>query len=303
MDWEDVFTQWAQPPGKTETERCERTVGAIKKAVANSSKLNQRSILVFSQGSYRNRVNVRKDSDVDVGVMFHDAFLYQYPIGKSGDEFGNLDFDYSYFQFKNELEEALVVHFGRDAVKRGNKAFDIKAKASHVEADVVPLFEYRHYEESGAYRCGVGLIPDTGNRIINFPERLLESWPTNNQHYENGVAKNGETSRGFKGVVRILKCLKNFMDDKGIAAARPIPSYLVECLIWNVPNKYFENTTWDASVQRILRYLWQNTKEDVLCAAWCEVDDIKYLFTSSQPWARADAHEFIDAAWDFVGIR
>jgi len=79
--------------------------------------------------------------------------------------------------------------------------------------------------------------------------------------------------------------------------------YLAECLAWNAPNWCFEHHTWEDRVQSVLRFLWQNTKDHSLCAKWCEVDAVKYLFHSSQPWTRDQAHAFINAVWDYVGVR
>jgi len=302
-DFESDFKRWSAPPGVTEEQRCENAIKAIRDAVQKSPKLGGRNTLVFVQGSYRNRVNVRQDSDVDVGVMLYDYFLSHYPEGMKDADFGNHTVDYGFKQFKNELEEALVAHFGRDAVHRGNKAFDIRENSYRVEADVVPLFEYRHYWKDKSHRCGVALIPDRGGRIQNYPERLLESWPNIPQHYENGVSKNTDTSRAFKGTVRILKKLRNEMDDAGHAAAKPIPGFLIECMCWNVPNERFRGSTWDARAQSVLGYLWSNTKEDSLCKEWTEVNNFKCLFHVSQPWSRTQAHAFIDALWDYVGVR
>lgn len=298
-DWESVFGGWAAAPSKTEQERSENAITAIRKAIALSDKLKSRGIRVFVQGSYRNRVNVRRESDVDVGVMLHDYFLTEYPAGKTSADFGNVDVDYTFARFKNELEEALVAHFGRAAVRRGNKAFDIKENSYHVEADVIPLFEFRQYWESGRCRCGVALIPDKGGRIENYPERLLESWPRTPQHYENGVTKNQATSKAFKGVVRILKSLRNEMDGADIAAAKPIPGFLVECLAWNTPNSCFSHTTWREDVEAVLYHLWSNIKT---AENWTEVNDIKYLFYASQPWTRDQAYTFVNNAWDYVGL-
>jgi hypothetical protein len=260
--------------------------------------------LVFVQGSFRNRVNVRQESDVDVGVMLYEYFLAQYPSGKENADFGNFDANYTFSQFKDELEEALVAHFGRSAVKRGNKAFDIKAEQAQVEADVVPLFEFRQYWENGSYRAGVALIPDNGSRRIeNYPEHLVDYWPYTPLHYENGVSKNDATQRRFKGMVRILKKLRIELADAGITHAASVPGYLAECLVWNAPDWCFGHATWEERVQSILRFLWQNTREPSLCAEWCEVDAIKYLFHSSQPWTRDQAHAFVNAAWDLVGVK
>ena len=288
----------------TEEQRSENVIRAIRKAVQGSSKLNQRSIKVFTQGSYRNRVNVRQDSDVDVGVMLYDFFLDEYPAGRTRADFGISDAGYSFSQFKNELEAALVDHFGRAVVKRGNKAFNIRENTYHVEADVVPLCEFRQYWESGNYRAGVALVTDQGRRIENYPERLVQSWPPTPLHYENGNSKNTATSRRYRGLVRVLKKIRNEMEDAGSSSANAIPGYLLECMTWNVPNRAFiGSTTWYARVRAVLIHLWTNTKDDARCESWCEVDDIKYLFRVSQPWTRAAAHTFINEAWNFVGMR
>ena len=303
-NWESDFSFWAQPPSKTEEQRSENAIRGIRTAVNGCSNLNQRRIKVFTQGSYRNRVNVRQDSDVDLGVMlYYDSFLDEYPEGKTRADFGNLDGDYPYSQFKNELEEALVDRFGRAAVKRGNKAFNIRGNTYHVEADVVPLFEFRQYWERGNYRAGVALVTDQGKRIENYPERLVEYWPSTPLHYENGNSKNMATSRRYRGLVRILKKICNEMEDSGSSSAKAIPGYLLECLCWNVPGTAFTGSTWDARVRAVLVDLWSNTKDDASCNSWCEVDAIKYLFHSSQPWTRAAAHAFIDEAWNYVVVR
>ena len=204
-DWESTFSSWAQPPGKTEQQRSENAINAIRNAVDGSPKLRARRIKVFTQSSFRNRVTVRQDSDVDVGAMLYDYFLAQYPEGKVTADFGHHDVDYSFSQFKSELEETLVAHFGRDAVTRGNKTFSIRENTYRVEADVTPFFEFRQYWGNGTYRAGVALVPDNGSQIENFPERLLGYWPSTPLHYENGVSKNDATERRFKGIVRILK--------------------------------------------------------------------------------------------------
>ena len=141
------------------------------------------------------------------------------------------------------------------------------------------------------------------HRIENYPERLVDYWPSSPLHYENGIAKNDQTSRRFKGIVRILKKLRIELEDAGNAAAAAIPGYLVECLVWNSPNWCFGHNSWEDRVQSVLRYLWQNTQEPGLCDKWCEVDDIKYLFHVLQPWTRAKAHAFIDSTWDYVGVK
>ena len=293
-DWESAFSLWAKPPGKTEEQRIGNAIKAIKNAIAASSKLNTRDIKVFTQGSYRNNTNIRQDSDIDVGVVCYDVFFPDYPEGTTDETFGNIDGKYNYSTFKNEVEEALVNYFGRQSVTRGNKAFDIKENTYHVDADVVPFFEHRRYSSNGEYEEGVELRPDNGTplKVINWPE----------QHYSNGVSKNNDTGRSYKSIVRILKKLSNEMDEAGIPQAKNIMGFLVECLVWNVPNENFNYSTWYSNVRACLAFLFNNTRKDEECSEWGEVSELKYLFRPAQKWTRPQAHGFIDAAWDYIGF-
>ena len=102
-DWESTFRSWAQPPGKTEQQRSENAINAIRQAIDGSPTLRARRIKVLPQGSYRNRVHGSPDSDVDVGVMLHDySWRRAKPRAKHAD-FGNSDADYPFSQFKREL--------------------------------------------------------------------------------------------------------------------------------------------------------------------------------------------------------
>lgn len=214
--------------------------------------------------------------------------------GTTAEMFGHEDSSYHYSTFKNEVEEALVNYFGRPAVKRGNKAFDIKENAYHVEADTAAFFEHRRYYKNGTYDSGVKLLTDNGTplQVINWPE----------QHYNNGVSKNDNTGRRYKFVVRILKLLCNEMVDQNISQAKNIMGFLIECLVWNVPNDTFGHSTLTSDVRESLVYLFNNTIRDEDCSEWGEVSELKYLFRSTQKWTRQQAHNFIDAAWDYIGF-
>jgi hypothetical protein len=302
-DWESTFNSWSKPPGQTEADRIENAVSAVRKALEGDDFLAENT-KVFVQGSYRNRVNVRQESDVDIGVLYTGSTFYpSYPPGKTKVDFGNVDGTYNYADFKNRIEKALVARFGQSSIKRGNKAFDIHANTYRVDADVVPLFVHRRYQDDGSYICGVQIKADDGARIHNWPERLYDDahWPP--QHFENGVRKNESTSRGYKGTVRILKKLRHLLVDRGIAAAKPIPGFLVECLVWNVPDTYLTQDTWNKNVQSALVHLWSNTKALETCHDWGEVNELKYIFKGSPATKLTEVHAFINAAWDHIGIR
>ncbi len=291
-DWEEQFREWAKPPGKTEQDRCDNAVSAIRNAIKASDKLTSRSVSVLAQGSYHNNTNVRKDSDVDIGIVSTSTFFYDLPEGTTIESFGITPATYRYEQYKDEVEEALVDYFGRSAVRRGNKAFDVHESSYHVEADVAPFFEHRRFHANGTCLKGVELQPDNrSHRIINWHE----------QHYENGVKKNKQTGTRFKSIVRIIKALSNEMTETRINGG-DIPGFLIECLVWNVSDDLFQHSTYSADVEAALMFLYKYTKTDDLCREWGEVSELKYLFRSSQKWTRDQANTFIVAAWNYAGF-
>ena len=301
--WESTFSTWPQSPSKTENERIDRTINSIKNAL-NANELLSINSKIYVQGSYRNRVNVKQDSDVDIGIIYTgNTFYPDYPEGMTATDFGNIDGDYNYKDFKNEVEKALVAYFGKSAITRGNKAFDLHENTYRVNADVVPTFEHRRYSKDGTYICGVQLYPDSGGEIINWPEKLFDNpnWPS--QHYENGVAKNTNTGRRYKGVVRILKKLCNVMADEGIIEATPVPGFLIECLVWNSPNSSFIGDSWEDDTRNCITHIWSHTKSAMECNDWIEVSGYKYLFRGSPDSKRQEAHSFINAAGDYIGVK
>ena len=295
-DWESKFGTWSSPPSVTETKRAENAESMIRSAITASDKLRNRNIKVFTQGSYRNRVNTKADSDVDVGVVCFDTYFPDYPDDnvKQILENSSASATYTYSLFKNEIEEALVAKFGRAAVTRGSKAFDVSETSYRVEADVAAFFEHRRYTSSSRYLSGVEMIPD------DYSPPRIRNWPE--QHYAKGVAKNTLTSKRYKRMVRIIKSLSNEMSSKGVASAKKAPSFLVECLVFNIPNGKFLNLSYWEQTRTALAWLYINTVDDTECNEWGEVSELKYLFRGSQPWTRQSAHQFISDAWDYVGF-
>lgn len=290
-DWESTFTHWAKGPATTENKRCENAIRAIKRAIEQSDALSTRNTDVFLQGSYRNRVNIRQDSDVDIGILCRDTFYYHLPEGVTTEDASITPATYHYADFKNDVQEALTNYFGYDAVTRGNKAFDIKANSYRVEADIAPFFEYRHYWNNNKHAKGVKLLPDSGGEVINYPE----------QHYTNGVSKNDNTSRRYKRSARILKNLNSEMEKNGSSSATNVPGFLLECLAFNVPKGNFNSSDYVPLVRSVLAHIFNSTMTSADCSKWVEVNDIKYLFHGSQPWTKAQAYQFISDAWNYVG--
>ena len=273
-----------QNTSKAQEERCQNAEKMIRNAIKASDSLNRRNISIFTQGSYANNTNTARNSDVDVGVVCLDVNFTNYPEGMSDADFGLVTSEYKFETFKNEVGAALKTYFHDGTVTRGNKAFDIKATSYHVEADVAPFFEHRRYSASGSYLDGVELRTDNGGkRVINWPD----------QHKKNGVSKNNDTGRRFKRLVRIVKSIND-------ETSNPVPGFLLECLMWNVPNMHFGHATYEQTLRSCLSYLHQNLKVQA-SDEWGEVSELKYLFRGN-PWSKSDASAAVLKIWNQVEL-
>ena len=297
--FEENFVSWSKGPSQTEADKCSHAETAVRKAIKASNQLADLDIFVFAQGSYRARTNVRLNSDVDICVRYDSAFFPDYPQGATRETFGHIEGFLPFTDFKGMVEKALEDYFGKTGVTRGNKAFDVHANTYRIDADVVSTFEHRRYtgrknaDGSHHYLSGVAFDPDSGSQVINWPE----------QTYNNGVSRNTATGRKYKRAIRILKRLRDRMQDDGIAIAKKTPSFLIECLVWNANVDAFRKDSYTAVVRYLLADLWNRTRTDDDCSEWGEVNELKYLFRLGQPWTRQEANEFLQAAWNYIGYQ
>jgi hypothetical protein len=257
---EETFAFWSEGPSQTEANKCAHAESGVRDAISADDALSLLDVSVFPQGSYRARTNVRQDSDVDICVRLNPVAFDDYPAGKTMADYGRVTADISFPEYKNLVEKALVDYFGQSSVRRGDKAFDVHANTYRIDADVVAGLEHRRYLEDGSNRwyTGIAFETDGGKLIRNWPE----------QNYDNGIAKNNRTSRNFKRLVRILKRMRYKMEDEGVGAAGNIPSFLIECLVWNVPDEGFLHETYTDDLRYVIAHTFNATIKDETCAEW-----------------------------------
>jgi hypothetical protein len=305
-DWETVLRVWGRAPGEAEQTKMENTEARIKEAIAASRALSEHDIQVKAQGSYKNLTHIPRESDVDIRVVCRDVFFsdlnFADPNVKTDTaaraalrkRFGIIDSDYTFDQFRDDVGAALVARFGPPpAVKPGDKAFSVHETRSLVEADVVAALVHRRYRADGTWQEGVEFRTRKGKKIINWPD----------QQFDNGVEKNKATHERYKAMVRALKNCRAEMEDEGKPEAEPISSFLIECLVWNVPNDRLDHTkSYHENMQSLLSFLIINTKTEATCSEWGEESELKYLFRPSQPWTREEARAFCLAAFIHMGM-
>jgi len=317
LEWQARFSYWQRPASETEEAKIEGTARRVAAALRHSAFLPQRQWRVVKQGSYHNNTNVRVDSDMDLGVCLTDAFFMDGPQTDfpTISELGREPVPFRFDQYKEHVAWCLRQEFGAPAITIGKKAIHIhKNDNEKIHADVVTAFTFQLYGPRsvpfglrGMPDDGIGLITADGRRITNFPD----------QHYTNGCAKNDRTGRRYKRVVRIVKRLRNHFAEnpdapaKVRADAKSTASFLIDCLVYNCPDSFFQNAEIYDDVAGVLRYLSAvlNDPADGRTLLgmpswifWREVNGIKPLFGVDQAWTVAEAASFIGYARAYMEV-
>lgn len=290
---EATLQSWTGPSSATEQEKQDRTERMIREAISKNPALAEMAPSVYTKGSYANNTNVRSDSDVDVVVECQEVIYWREHDRSAGGHPASIPYagEWTPEKLRQEVGSALRTKFGPTSITEGKVAWTVQSNSARVDADVVPCFTFQYYFSDGTFREGTKLFKRDGGEVENYPNLQLE----------NGRAKNRRTGLKYKRVVRILKRLENQMNNEGVCGE--VPSYLLECLIYNCPDECFTRPTWRAVMRACLAHLFNNTMgpEPVAEAErFLEPNGAKFLFSPAQKWSRSSAHSFIDAAWDYM---
>jgi hypothetical protein len=180
-------------------------------------------------------------------------------------------------------------------VKRGDKCFNLRENSYRVDADVVAAWEYRRYDnpKSRDYFSGTWFRTDSGNEIINWP------W----QHIANGVQKHDQTNHQFKKIVRVLKRLQFELIDQSVITEKLIPSYAIECCVFNLANASLSSRLDRYNqIRATIANIYNATKDEPECKDWVEVNHLKWLFRGGQGWTRQQVNKLMLDAWRHVGF-
>lgn len=227
-----ILESYAQPISNTEKEQCEHAIDMVKDALVefgykiSNARKNYSSdgyafyyelresdfsstIIVLVQGSYANNTNIKRYSDVDVSVISKPII----PIS----------LEKSFNNFKTKIYNALYRKFGSDVVRK-NKSINVKGNTYRKSIDVVPAYSINTNLEEG-----IQFLTDKGEKIINYPLKQIK----------NENSKNSQTKYMFKKYVRILKNIKEDMEESYIQSAKEVGSFQVESLLWNLDDSVF----------------------------------------------------------------
>jgi hypothetical protein len=290
---EDKLVGWTGASSPTEQEKQDRTERMIRDAIDACTEFDDYDIEVYVKGSYANKTNVRADSDVDIAVKCNEVMYSEEQESGSKPAGNPYNGIWTPSYLRSELKEALVAKFGDQVDSSGSTAFKINSSTARVDADVVPCFSYRYYFTSGGYRSGSRVFKKDGSSLENYSQQQLDK----------GKAKDGRTNGDYKRVARIMKRVENLMVENDFH--RVVPSFFMECLVYNCPDEIFLRSTWTEAVKGVIYHIWESLEGDEPTdnsERWLEANEAKYLFHSAQDWDREDGRDFAQAAWSYLGL-
>lgn len=254
---------------------------------------------IFLQGSYKNDTHTRGSSDVDIVVKLTSTWVSDTselePEEQARYDSDTSDASYPYSQFRENVYSTLKTRFnsaGSKPVEWDGKAIEINDGPLPVDVDVVPCRDYRVYHTYPEYGDpeidhGMAFRPRFGSeRIINYPKI----------HYKNGTEKHPN----YKETVRIFKNARDYYNhhwDSGVRVEAP--SYFIECLIYNLPERILKRSSRSDRFKEILDHL-QDPDTDL--STFDQVSEMELLFgTRNTQWERDSAEKLIShlqIMWD-----
>lgn len=290
---DDKLAGWTGPSSATEQDKQDRTERMIREAINAHAPFESLSRKVYAKGSYANNTNVRSDSDVDIAVECLNVIYWgEHEAGVAPQGTTPYAGEWTPAKLRAELIVALKAKFGDAVDSTGTTAIQVHSSSSRVEADVVPSFSYHYYFSTTNWREGAKVFKTDGTTVVNYSDLQLT----------NGRAKNNRTSQAFKKTVRILKRVENAMVSNG--SHREVPSFFVECLVYNCADSMFDQSSWTAIIRSVLVHIYDSLDGAEPAEEgdrWLEVNGAKFLF-GAQKWSRKDGRDFVIAAWSYLGL-
>jgi len=269
------------------------TYNSIKTCIEGINWNADISYEIYLQGSYKNTTNIRGNSDVDVVVEFKSIFYSnknELPPDqlKAFNEYHE-DGKYTLKQFKDVIIKELASYYGERMVREGNKSINVKGNGGRLDADVVCCAQYREYRSFSRsnptnYIRGITFWQkNDGKQIRNFP----------NPHYDNGVSKNKESGSKYKPTIRIFKNMKARLVELNRINSSLAPSYYVECLLYNVASRNFNQSYFQDIIGIVLDYLAKVSDDGGLSKLICQ-NECRSLFSGIDPhWDEEHCKSFL----------
>ncbi len=220
---------------------------------------------IFLQGSYANSTGVFTSSDVDIVVICNGYYIDSY---NRRTDLRRLKYD-----LYDAIEGSFNFHF-----KLGKKTIKYQGSPKYSPVDILPCIRYVNMNKD----AGIAFYDHSRNTVIvNYPK----------QHRDNGTEKNKRTDGSYKKTVRVFKNLRDRLIDEGEIERKTVPSYHLECLLYNVPDGCYKGYVPDGFYS-VLGWLDSNKGS---ASIFCCQNEIHRLFNSFNGWNLRDYYIFLNA--------
>ena len=235
----------------------------------------------YLQGSYKNFTNIYGNSDVDLVVELNSVFWSNLTEAEQ-QSLGWTPATYNLDNFRQDVINALTSYYGSQLIDTiGRKSVKVLPDNGRLKADVVICGTYRFYEEMRIREEGITLFTHPGGeQIVNYPK----------QHFKNGADKNSNfrTNGWYRPSTRMFKNARDRIIAYSPAYQDNFPSYYIEGLLYNVPDKCF-GISFQNTYSEVVNWLNTQFEENNISNFVCQ-NDMYYLFgSSSVQWNTANA--------------
>jgi predicted nucleotidyltransferase len=223
-----------------------------------AARLKDMSYVIYPQGSYANKTNIAADSDVDMVIALRSAF-YPNKEKLSPPELEEYakhyeESDLTWHRFREAVFRVLKSNY---LVEERSKCVKVRSNLIRLPADVLIALDYRYYISflsliGENFVGGVQFYTSKGAEIVNYPKK----------HIESCADKNKKTAGRYRCVVRVAKNARNAIiaDDRTPVEAGSVPSYFLESLLWNVPDRCYRDNP-ATSYRQVIGWLYENPDE------------------------------------------
>lgn len=265
------------------------TYESIKTCVGNHKFPEGVTYDVYLQGSYGNSTNIRGDSDVDVVIELTSSFQRDISRLTNDEKLAYSkkysDSAYSFSSFRKEVIDCLRGYYDNSKISEGNKALKIEGYSGRLNADIIIAINYRFFfnvyeSQNDRYVEGIAFQNKIGSWIYSYPKI----------HLANGVKKMNLTNDQFKSLVRIYKNIRGKLENDLKMPDKFLSSYLIESLLYNVPNQCFSGSFSDISFNS-LKWL----SEADFSSFKCQHELFNLFGTSEGQFSIPEATSFISA--------
>lgn len=251
---------------------------------------NKNDVKIYVQGSYQNGTMVDEFAKLEIVVEFglnsfgeiikkpqlklKTFWLHNSLIKKRVVAFRP---NIHILAIKKRIFESLIESTGNEGIYNNSKSIYIPAtKQLPIQCEILPC--YTLSDEKG---CESVIIFDT---II---DRNVAAFPK--LHCDNLAKKNEETDGKFIKMVRVFRNIRDILIANSVIDDKFAPSYFLECLLYNIPNKIYEGKM-SNTMLKILNYLINCNLNKFVCAH----EQFKMFGNNSDAWTIYKARSFIN---------